>query len=276
VSTGCAAVEVGAREVRLADGRRLAASLVVDARGPGGPERGAGYQKFVGHELELARPHGLTRPIVMDAEVPQIDGFRFFYVLPLGARRVLVEDTRFADGPDLDLGALRAEIAGYAERAGLEVAAVVREETGVLPMPWRGRGPRPTGSPLGAGYAGGFMHPATGYSFPIAARLAALLGQVGPGACFGPELARLARRQRGQTRFARLLNRLLFRWFRPDRRTDVFARFYRLPEARIRRFYALETTWTDRARLLVGRPPRGFSLRARLRHEERTHEPVSL
>src|SRR5690606_21848055 len=188
----------------------------------------------------LARPHGLRRPIVMDAEVPQLDGFRFFYVLPLDARRVLVEDTRFADQPDLDVDALRTEIAGYAERSGLDVAAVVREETGVLPMPWRGRGPRPYSSPPRAGYAGGFMPPATGYSFPIAARLAALLGQVGPDACFGPELARLSRHQRAQTRFARLLNRLLFRWFRPDRRSDVFARFYRMPEARIRRFYALQ------------------------------------
>ena len=36
---------------------------------------------------------------------------------------------------------------------------------------------------------------------------------------------------------------------------------YRLPEATIRRFYALELTLGDRARLLVGRPPAGLSLK---------------
>jgi hypothetical protein len=35
-----------------------------------------------------------------------------------------------------------------------------------------------------------------------------------------------------------------------------------LPEVSIRRFYALELTAWDRARILVGRPPRGLSLSA--------------
>ena len=50
----------------------------------------------------------------------------------------------------------------------------------------------------------------------------------------------------------------------------MLARFYRLPEAVIRRFYALELTAMDRARILVGRPPRGMSLRAALGGEIRT------
>ena len=37
---------------------------------------------------------------------------------------------------------------------------------------------------------------------------------------------------------------------------------FRLPESLVRRFYALELTALDRARILVGRPPRGMSLRA--------------
>jgi len=39
----------------------------------------------------------------------------------------------------------------------------------------------------------------------------------------------------------------------------VFERFYGLPDALVHRFYALELTAFDRARILVGRPPRGFS-----------------
>jgi lycopene beta-cyclase len=46
---------------------------------------------------------------------------------------------------------------------------------------------------------------------------------------------------------------------------NVFERFYRMPETVIGRFYALALTRFDRARLLIGRPPRGFSLRSTLR-----------
>jgi lycopene beta-cyclase len=56
----------------------------------------------------------------------------------------------------------------------------------------------------------------------------------------------------------------LFRWFAPEHRYHVLERFYRLPEPTIRRFYALELTALDRARILVGRPPRGLSWRAAL------------
>jgi lycopene beta-cyclase len=54
---------------------------------------------------------------------------------------------------------------------------------------------------------------------------------------------------------------MLFGAFAPQERYHVLERFYRLPESTIRRFYALETLAMDRARILCGRPPRGFSLR---------------
>jgi lycopene beta-cyclase len=274
--TACEVTEVQPQALQLADGRRIHAQLVIDARGPAREQPASGYQKFVGHELRLAAPHGLSRPTVMDATVPQIDGFRFFYVLPLDDTRLLVEDTRFSDHPGLDHAAIRAEIQTYCEAKGFEVAELLREEDGVLPMPWRGEAPDVRHAPLRAGYAGGWMHPATGYSFPVAVRLANLLGQLGPERAFGPQLQTMARAHSKQLRFAHLLNRLLFRWFLPEKRIHVFERFYKLPEARIRRFYALQTRWSDRARLLSGRPPRGFSLRARLSLGERIHEPARL
>lgn len=274
--TAAQAVQITPHEVLLGDGSRLRGELVVDARGPAARAQHAGYQVFVGREFELEAPHGLARPIVMDATVPQKGGYRFFYCLPLGPRRLLVEDTRFADRPELHRDAFRHEIARYCESRGFVVSALIREEEGILPMPWRMPMPAPRRSPLHAGYAGGFVHPATGYSFPIAVRLATCIGHTGTKALFGHALARLVRRHRTQLRFACLLNRLLFRWFLPEHRRPVFERFYRLPEARIRRFYALETRLSDRLRLLSGRPPRGFSLRARLRAPESPHEPARL
>ena len=64
-----------------------------------------------------------------------------------------------------------------------------------------------------------------------------------------------------QRRFGQLLNRLMFEAMPPASRWTALDRFYRLPEATISRFYASASTWKDRARILVGRPPAGLSWR---------------
>ncbi len=265
--TSATAKRIGEHQVVLSDGRCIEAELVVDARGPGAVDLGhaVGYQKFVGLELAL-QDDGPAEPVLMDARVPQRDGYRFVYVLPLSPRRVLVEDTYYSDHPELERRALHAEIIGYARQHGLSVSAVEREESGVLPLPLAAPpAPNSKRGPLCAGYQGGWFHPTTGYSFPAALRLAMALAELPGSAVFGPALRALAAEQRRQARFAALLNRLLFRAFAPEQRWHALERFYTLPEATIRRFYALSTTSVDRARILCGRPPRGLSLRELLR-----------
>jgi len=259
-------IDAHAVEIRTRAGTQtLEATAVVDARGPDAddPPPG-GFQKFVGLEVRTARPHGVRRPVLMDATVPQLDGYRFFYVLPLAHDRLLIEDTRFADGTHLEVGELRAACHAYAHERGWSIAEVVREEHGVLPMPIRVALDDADVGPLRAGVQGGWFHPATGYSFPVAARLAAVIGAHPPEDLFGEALARLRDRHRRQLGIATALNRLLFRWFAPDDRHHVLARFYRLPEPSIHRFYALDLRLGDVARIFAGRPPRGLSLRARM------------
>jgi lycopene beta-cyclase len=268
VFTGSGAVSVGGREVVLENGLVVRAPLVVDARGPShfvAPHAPAiaGYQKFVGLEVDLARPSEIHVPCVMDATVAQQDGFRFVYLLPLSTTRLLVEDTYFSEESALDRAAVRDGILDYCQRRGLEVTHVVREEDGVLPLPARCSAPPRCESPLLAGYMGGWFHPTTGYSFSTAIRLAELIAALDTRdlgtAANRRAFAALVRAHRVQTRFATALNRMLFAWFAPPDRWHVLARFYRLPEDSIRRFYALTTRWTDRARIVCGRPPRGLS-----------------
>lgn len=248
-----------ATHVELDDGRVLEGRVVVDARGPGSDRVAArAYQKFVGLELELEQPSSLTLPILMDATVPQTDGFRFFYVLPFEPRRVLVEDTYFSDSPNLDHAAIEDGILRYARGLGLRVGRVLRQEFGVLPLPVRARQFHTSG-PLIAGYAGGFFHPATGYSFPAALRLALHIAEHLDDP-FADAFQRLLASHRTQFRFGAFLNRLLFSTFRPEDRWHALARFYRFPEGVIRRFYAQDSTVFDRARVLCGRPPAGLSL----------------
>ncbi len=258
--------DVAPDHVVLASGERLYGRLVVDARGPGGFRSGGAvsYQKFLGLELELDSPSPRTRPLLMDARVPQRDGFRFFYILPLDSHRALVEETFFSDDPRLDLPARRASVIRYAEDAGFDVGLVAREESGVLPMPLRADSALPA-PPLRAGYLGGWFHPTTAYSFPLAARLARFIASREPDAVFGDRLDELWTAHARQQRFACLLNRLLFGACAPEHRVDVLERFYRLPAATIRRFYALSTTASDRARIVCGRPPRGVALSSAIR-----------
>ena len=253
--------EVGRHEVRLADGRALAADVVIDARGPGRPEVPAGFQKFVGLDLELETDGPWTAPVVMDATVPQLDGYRFVYVLPFTRRRVLVEDTVYADEPDLNLPAMERRVLDYAALNGARVMRVHRRESGVLPLPLRNGAPDPAGGPLRIGYLGGFFHPVTGYSLPLAVRVAQVLARARSAVEMRAGLASLSRILTPQRRFGCLLNRLMFGAMPPADRWTALDRFYRLPEPIIARFYGSRTTAFDRLRLLVGRPPAGVSWR---------------
>lgn len=248
--------------VGLTDGRVLETPCVIDGRGArSSPRLALGWQKFLGQEVELAAPHGLTRPIVMDATVDQLDGYRFLYVLPFSPTRLLIEDTRYADGPALDRERLRADIAAYAAGQGWTIASVAREEDGILPIALAGDidgfwAEAPAGLPQ-VGLRAALFQPTTGYSLPDAARLAAEIAAL-------PELTTATVRACAEARsktewkargFYRLLNRMLFRACAPERRYRVLERFYRLRQPLVERFYAGRANPLDKLRVLSGKPP---------------------
>jgi lycopene beta-cyclase len=254
---------VGSQTVVLDDGRVLSAKLVIDARGPrlDVASSASGFQKFFGAEIEFERATDLRIPVLMDATVAQHGGYRFFYVLPFSPTRLLIEDTRFGLDPRLDVDAARAAVIEYATRFGRPLR-VLREERGVLPMPWKSDFDPPRGSPLMAGYRGGWFHPATGYSMPAAIRLAEHVASRPSEAVFDDDFAALYRAHVAQARYGERLNRLLFHGFAAHDMWHAFERFYRLPDPVIHRFYAMALTRADRARILFGWPPRGLRLGA--------------
>ena len=251
-----------ATAVVLADGDRIEATGVIDARGPGDLSLlDLGWQKFVGRELTLAEPHADPRPMVMDATVDQIDGYRFVYCLPFAADRMFVEDTYYSDTPDLDPSAITARIDRYAAARGWRVTDVGRVEQGVLPVAiggdfdayWRSGGARVAK----AGMRAGLFHPTTGYSLPDAIRLANRLAartDVGGAALHDAtfDYARARWQERG---FYRMLDAMLFKAAEPEERYRVLERFYTLAPGLIGRFYAGRSTMMDKARILTGKPP---------------------
>ena len=260
VRFGAEVAELSATEVRLADGRRLTAGAVIDGRGAAPtPHMVLAWQKFLGVEIRFAEPHGLDAPTLMDATVAQEDGYRFVYVLPFGPDTALVEDTYYADRPDLDGPALHARVLAYVAERGWTVAEVLREERGILPITLGGdieafwRGPEIPRSGLRAG----LFHPVTGYSLPDAVRLADVIAGM-PDLSAPALYAAIRARSQAQWRhnaYFRLLNRLLFRAGKPHERYRMLQRFYGLSERLIARFYAGRLISPDKVRLLVGRPP---------------------
>ncbi|MDE0878509.1 MAG: lycopene beta-cyclase CrtY [Sphingomonas bacterium] len=259
---GRRAIGVSPRAVVFADGDRIEARGVIDARGTGDLSLlDLGWQKFVGRELRLDGPHEAPTPRVMDATVEQIDGYRFVYCLPFAADRMFVEDTYYSDTPDLDREALRTRIHDYAAARGWRVGHAAGEESGVLPVAmggdfeayWRSGGAKVAK----AGMRAGLFHPTTGYSLPDAVRTAALLAARTDfdGASLHEatySLAATTWRERG---FYRMLDTMLFRAAAPEERYRILERFYRLSPALIGRFYAGRSTMSDKARTLTGKPP---------------------
>ncbi len=246
----------------LASGERIAARTVIDCRGfePSGHLCG-GWQVFMGRHLRTAQPHGLTRPVIMDARVAQHGAYRFVYVLPLAHDELFIEDTYYADSPALDRRALSSRIDAYCAEHGWH-GELLGHETGVLPVitggdfrAWQGGLTIPGVARAGA--RAGFVHPLTSYSLPQAVATAQRIAREAdlPGEQLAALLADEAARHWSDMGFYRKLGAMLLGAGEPDQRYRIFERFYRLPEPRIERFYAGQSTFADKARVLVGKPP---------------------
>ncbi|QUL37874.1 lycopene beta-cyclase CrtY [Erythrobacter sp. JK5] len=250
-------------------GERIVARTVIDCRSfTTSKHLRGGWQVFLGRHMRLDHAHGLERPVIMDASVDQVaphgngGAYRFVYVLPLGAHDVFVEDTYYADDPQLDRGALSSRIDRYARENGWADSAIVGHESGVLPVLTGGDFAayqdevRIPGVAI-AGARGGFVHPLTSYTIPIAVDNALTIAAEAD--LTGEQLAALienrARRHWRRTGYYRLLGRFLFFAADPEARVNVFQRFYGLQKGLIERFYAARSTGFDRVRVLWGNPP---------------------
>lgn len=262
IVTGLRVLECTEASAMLSDGSRIEAGAVIDARGIRNlGHLTGGWQKFYGKYLKLSAPHGLDRPIIMDATVAQFDGFRFVYSLPFGPNEIFVEDTYYSDSATLDTSVLSGRIDAYVAAQGWQVGKVLGDEHGVLPVVaggdfdgfWRSTGP---GTPR-AGTRAGLFHAVTSYSLPDAVRFALTLAE--EPHLDGQSLAKFsevyARNNWQKTVFYRKLSAMLFAAAEPIDRYRVLERFYRLDRRLIERFYAGHTTTMDKLRILAGRPP---------------------
>jgi lycopene beta-cyclase len=259
---GTKVVAVRENELVLLGGEKIRADGAIDARGAANLSMlDLGWQKFVGREYRFAEPHKVDRPVIMDATVDQSDGYRFVYCLPFDEHRMLIEDTYYADTPELDVNGVGERLEAYVATRGWRGGTIERQETGVLPVAmggdfnafWRVGGARVAK----IGLRGGFFHPTTGYSLPDAIRTAALLADQRDfnGAALHDLFEREADSMWRRRDFYRTLNTMLFRAADPHERYKVLERFYRLDPALISRFYAGKTGVLDKMKIMSGKPP---------------------
>jgi lycopene beta-cyclase len=169
--------------VVLADGRRIAVGVVVDATGvrrvlSGGPRRRGrraeqtAFGIVVGvDEAERLVPDAGDTAVFMDWRPPSVGGGpdpTFLYSLPLGDGDVLVEETSLARRPGLSADLLAARLRARFAAAGVPAPAGRLERVRIpLDVP-----PHRTGQAMAFGVAAGFVHPATGYSLATSLHLA--------------------------------------------------------------------------------------------------------
>ena len=149
--------------VTLADGSVLSAKQVMDARPRLNTNATALGQHFMGWEITTDTDCFTTDTVeLMDFQRTRA-GLHFFYVLPYGPRRALIETTWISDKqhqPDYS-----AELQAYiSRRYGIESAQVSYREQGWLDLQMQPTDSNSTGiTPLGRG--AGTLRPSTGYAF---------------------------------------------------------------------------------------------------------------
>jgi lycopene beta-cyclase len=211
------------------------------------PHNRQGYQKFVGVEFVTSKPHGIKNPILMDANIEQKDGYRFFYVLPFSETELLIEDTYYSENSHLDIAQIKKEISEYLETKWNLFGHEAYQEVGVLPIPLSHQSPTQNHKALGV--AGHQYHPVTGYSLP------SIFKNLN-------NLQRLKAHPPTNQSLYLLLNRFLFLAAPPQARWRVFSFFYRHSDKLIQRFYSGQMTKSDWLKFFLKWPPPVKTLKA--------------
>ncbi|MEA3527407.1 lycopene cyclase family protein [Nocardia implantans] len=184
------AIQVGPGHVTLASGTKITGGRVIDARGlTRSPARAE--QTAYGVIVDVRRCAGLD-PLFMDwrpdnGAAPG-DPPSFLYAVPLDGERMLLEETCLAGRPALTGAHLRTRLRARLHARNVPLAGDEPVEHVRFPVQGGRPGPRRFGA------AGGFLHPATGYS--VGAALAAA-DAVAAGQDVWPATARIVHRLRG-------------------------------------------------------------------------------
>jgi lycopene beta-cyclase len=243
--------------VETENGQEYTADWVIQATGVSENNTDTAYQKFLGLEVLLETSSNTEYPLIMDATVPQKDGFRFMYVLPFEPKRLLIEDTYYSLNPNLDILHLTKEIQGYAQRKGWKIKEIIRQEQGVLPIPLQQNTPKALNDKiLPLGMRADLFHVTTGYSlavnFNFVWQMYSYLNQKDLNTIWYKKQQNFYK----SMRFYRIMNRFLFIAGKTNKRYRFLETFYqRQNESAVARFYAGNSSFKDKMSIFSGKAP---------------------
>ena len=204
-------------------------------------------------DYRFAAPHGVDRPVLIDATIDQGPGLRFFECVPLSEQRLRIADVCLSERamPDEQAG---SRLAAYVRARGWSRPRVGGEQALARPLPmggdfaafWRLGGARAAK----LGLRGGFIHPVTGRTVGDAARMALLLSRQRDFS--GGALHDLFEAEARQLWKKRELPRALVAAIAqapPERRRGLLERLYRLDSALLQRLQADRLGLLDRGRI---------------------------
>jgi lycopene beta-cyclase len=252
LGTKVAAVREDALE--LDGGQTVKAQAAIDARGAGNPSMlDLLHETRTERTIAVERPHGLDRPLLIDATVEQAGGLSFVQAFPLDPHRLRVAWVLVSERAHPNPAA-EARLDHYLALRGWNAAKAEDAAAFVRPLPiggdfeafWRLGGARSAR----LGLRGGFVAPASGRTGPDAARTALLLARQrdfsGPALhdVFQAEAKRLWRKRALQREFVAALAAAP-----PDARRPIAERLHALGPSEIVRFHADRLGPLERARL---------------------------
>lgn len=162
------------------DGTEMRANLIMDASGFASKftkyskPRNCGFQIAHGILAEVEEhPFDLNKMVLMDwrdAHLGNEPYLRednqksptFLYAMPFSSNLIFLEETSLVGRPALSYTTVKRRMAARLRHLGIKVKRILEEEKCVIPM--GGALPEMPQAVVGAGGAGGMVHPATGYA----------------------------------------------------------------------------------------------------------------
>ena len=146
------------------DDSKLEANWVFDSRPPP-QDRSCWSQKFFGIEVSVTTPlRELETVRLMDFQSAGQNGIRFFYVLPLSATSIFVEDTWIVPAGTTPQFSVEVILDYLREHFGVEAREITQREEGYIPMA-RTRTVQMQDHVTLIGVSGGAVRASSGYAF---------------------------------------------------------------------------------------------------------------
>lgn len=241
------------QEIRNFDMEKLLeeGSFVIDTR-DSSAHKVKCIRQTVSMKIELASPHGLIHPITMDANIRQMDLFRYMQYLPIDEYTLLVNDTRYSKERDHNKIAREEELL-WEVRKRWNIRGVLEQEFATVIMPSLRSHTHSAGKVINLA---GIVNPVTGDELPEAVNLIDKMIETSFRYGELKEIIKEHKIQRNKGRgFSKILSKMLYHAPNPTQRMQLLQYLYALPESTVDKLHKGQIGMLEITKAVLGHPP---------------------